>query len=317
MSKKPERRRSTAFSGLWRVAATAPDADSAAAIVDAFDELGAVSAFEDKPGGSWHVEGLSAETPDRGSIAGRLALAWLNLAGPPPELLWERVPQEDWLVNNQASFPPLVIGRYFIYGSHHAGGVPSGRIGLLIDAATAFGTGEHATTRGCLLALDAVARQMRPTKILDMGTGTGVLAIAAAKTRHRRVVARDIDAEAARVAGHNARRNGVASWVATGRSAGYANRAVIRSRPYDLILANILARPLTRMARDLGAALAPGGIAILSGLLTWQEKDVLAAHRLRGLTLRQRIVIDGWCTLVLARGRFRPFRSNNNKRVTP
>jgi ribosomal protein L11 methyltransferase len=244
-------------------------------------------------------------------------LAWLNLVGAPPDLIWERVPQEDWLVKNQASFPPLAVGRYFIYGSHHQGGVPPGRIGLLIDAATAFGTGEHATTRGCLLALDAALRQTHPTRILDMGTGTGVLAIAAAKTRHRRVIARDIDGEAARVAGHNARRNGVASSVATGRSAGYAHRSVIHAKPYDLILANILARPLTRMARDLGAALAPGGIVILSGLLTWQEKDVLAAHRLQGLTLRQRIVIDGWCTLVLARGRFRPFRSNNNKRVIP
>ncbi len=290
---------------------SAPDAVSAAAASDAFSELNAVSAFEDRPGGSWRVEGLSTEPPDRGTIASRLALAWLALAGDPPEPLWERVPPTDWLRANQASFPPLAIGRYFIYGSHHTGPVPPGRVGLLIDAATAFGTGEHATTRGCLLALDAVARIHRPAHVLDMGTGTGVLAIAAAKSARRRVVARDIDPESVRVARHNAKRNGVAGLVAVRRSAGYRDRLVARAAPYELVLANILARPLTAMARDLGRALAPGGIAILSGLLPWQEGLVLGAHRLRRLRLQQRIVIDGWSTLVLARGRpkaFRPIR---------
>lgn len=307
MSKKPEQRRT--FAGLWRVVVTAPDSTAAAAAADAFSELSAVSAFEDKPGGTWHVEGLSSETPDRGAIAARLALAWLALAGNPPEPHWERVPPTDWLRANQARFPPLAVGRYFIHGSHYLGRVPSGRVGLLIDAATAFGTGEHATTRGCLLALDASARIGRATRTLDMGTGTGVLAIAAAKTAHRRVVARDIDPESVRVAAHNAKRNGVAGLVAVRRSAGYRDRFVRRSAPYALVMANILARPLALMARDLGRVLAPGGIAILSGLLPWQESLVLGAHRLQRLRLKQRIVIDGWSTLVLARGRPRSFRS--------
>lgn len=306
MSKKPDLRRT--FAGLWRVAVTAPDADSAAAATDAFSELGAVSAFEEQPGGSWLVEGLSAEAPDRASIVARLALAWLGLVGNPPEPHWERLPPKDWLTANQASFPPLGIGRFFIYGSHHQGGVPSGRIGLLIDAATAFGTGEHATTRGCLTVLDAVARNGAAMHVLDMGTGTGVLAIAAAKTWHRHVVARDIDPESVRVATHNARRNGVAGLVAVRRSAGYRDRGLAAAAPFDLILANILARPLTLMARDLGRVIAPGGIAILSGLLPWQENLVLAAHRLQRLRLCQRIVIDGWSTLVLARGRPNHFR---------
>jgi ribosomal protein L11 methyltransferase len=291
------------------VVVTTPDSDGAAAATDAFSELSAVSAFEDKPGGTWHVEGLTTAPPDRGAITARLALAWLALAGNPPEPRWERVPPTDWLRANQASFPPLAIGRYFIHGSHHAGPVPAGRVGLLIDAATAFGTGEHATTRGCLLALDTAARIGRATRILDMGTGTGVLAIAAAKTAHRRVVARDIDPESVRVATHNAKRNGVAGLIAVGRSVGYRDRGVGRSAPYTLVMANILARPLAVMARDLGRVLAPGGIAILAGLLPWQESLVLGAHRLQRLRLKQRIVIDGWSTLVLARGRPQRFRS--------
>jgi ribosomal protein L11 methyltransferase len=297
------------MAGLWRVAVTVADADEAAAVTDAFIELESVSTFEEKPGGAWRVEGLSNDKPDRGTLIARLALAWLGLASSPPEPLWERLPPTDWLRINQASFPPLALDRYFIYGSHHHGGVPAGRIGLLIDAATAFGTGEHATTRGCLHALDALARGDRMGRILDMGTGTGVLAIAAAKTWHSRVEARDIDPESVRVAAHNAKRNGVARLVAVRRSAGYRDRLVAKAAPYDLVLANILARPLRLMARDLGHSLAPGGIAVLSGLLPWQENVVLATHRLQRLRLCQRVVIDGWSTLVLARGRSAHFRS--------
>lgn len=314
MSKKPDRRHPRgAIAGLWRVAVTVADADAAAAAMDAFIELESVSTFEEKPGGAWRVEGLTNDSPDRGALIARLALAWLGLAGSPPQPLWERLPPTDWLRINQASFPPLALDRYFIYGSHHHGRVPAGSIGLLIDAATAFGTGEHATTRGCLHAMDALARKGRMHRTLDMGTGTGVLAIAAAKTWHRRVEARDIDPEAVRVAAHNARRNGVAQLVAVRQSAGYRDRFVAKAGPYELITANILARPLALMARDLGRALAPGGIAILSGLLPWQENVVLAAHRLQRLRLCQRVVIDGWSTLVLARGRsvhFRPMRKH-------
>jgi ribosomal protein L11 methyltransferase len=310
LSQKPEPRR--VFSGLWRVVVTAVDAEGAAAAADAFGELGAVSAFEEKAGGVWRVEGLTTETSDhgRGTIAARLALAWLALAGDPPEPRWERVPPTDWLRVNQASFQPLEIGSFYIHGSHHQGKIPAGRISLLIDAATAFGTGEHATTRGCLLALDAMARVRRiGPRILDMGTGTGVLAMAAARTSRRRVVARDIDPESVRVAAHNVGRNGVAGFVAVARSAGYRDRLLQRAAPYDLVMANILARPLVLMARDLGRALAHSGIAILSGLLPSQESLVLRAHGLQRLRLKQRIVIDGWSTLVLARGRVKNFRS--------
>jgi ribosomal protein L11 methyltransferase len=298
----------SAAEGLWRVTLAVPDAAAAAAATDAFGEFEAISTFEERDGGPWCVEGFAREKPDRGPLLARLALAWLDLAGSPPEPRWEKLPRRDWVSVNQASFPPLLVGRFFIYGSHFKGRIPPGRIALAIDAATAFGTGEHATTRGCLTVLDAVAAR-GPHRILDMGTGTGILAMGAAKRWRRRVVARDIDPESVRVTAHNVRRNGVAPLISVGRSNGYRDRGVMQRRPYDLVLANILARPLERMAADLRRALKPGGIAVLSGLLAYQEAGVLAAHRSAGLSLRQRIVIDGWSTLVLGRGRSSFFRS--------
>lgn len=307
MSPKPERRPRT--TGLWRVALAAPNAASAAAAAEAFGDCETVSFFEERGGGSWRVEGLARAKPDRGSLLARLALVWLDLAGPPPEPHWERLPQQDWLRANQASFSPLTVGRFFIHGSHFAGLVPAGRIALTIDAATAFGTGEHATTRGCLCVLDAMAARGGPRRVLDMGTGTGILAMAAARRWPRRVVARDTDPEAVRTAAQNARCNGLAGLIGVARSAGYRERGLMRHRPYDLVLANILARPLERMAHDLGCALAPGGTAVLSGLLPGQEAGILAAHRLAHLHLKQRLIIDGWSTLVVGRGRSSAFRS--------
>jgi ribosomal protein L11 methyltransferase len=287
---------------VWRVAVTASDAAAAeAAAVALGTACAAVSAFEATPGGEWHVEGFAAEPPRRGALEAALALAWLPRAGEPPELAIERVPARDWLAANAASFPPLSAGRYFIFGSHHRGPVPPARIGLLIDAATAFGTGEHATTRGCLLALDALARRGPRRRVLDMGTGTGILAIAAARTWRRRVVARDIDAEAVRVAARNAAANGVAALVEVRRADGYRERGLRLAGRFDLVCANILARPLARMAPDLKRALAPGGIAVLSGLLARQEAFVLAAHRPQRLALVRRIALEGWHTLILQR----------------
>ncbi len=288
--------------GVWRVALTAPDADSAERAAAAIGSwCGAVGAFEISPAGAWQVEGFAAEPLERGAIEAAMALAWLGEAEAPPELSVERVAPRDWLAENQASFQPLTIGRYFVHGSHRRAPVPPGRVGLRIDAATAFGTGEHATTRGCLLALDRIAKRGRRRHVLDMGTGTGILAIAAAKTWRRPVAARDIDPESVRVTARNAAGNGVGSLVAVRRADGYRDRSLRRAPPFDLIFANILARPLAAMAPHLARALAPGGIAILSGLLARQERSVLAAHRRLGLALRRRIAIDGWHTLVIAR----------------
>lgn len=286
---------------VWRLQLRAADAVLAERAAAALGSVcRAVSAFEETDGGAWLVEGFS-ELPLAGvELETALALAWAD-HGTPPKPVLEKLPARDWVRENQESFPPRRIGRYFVHGSHHRGGVPAGAIGLLIDAATAFGTGEHASTEGCLRALDNLARRRRYRGILDMGTGTGILGIAAAKTFGRTVLAVDIDPGSVRVARENARRNGVARRVSTFGSPGFHSRCVRARRPYDLVLANILARPLALMARDLRCALAPGGVAVLAGLIDWQESYVLAAYRLQRLRLVRRIAVDGWRTLVLRR----------------
>jgi ribosomal protein L11 methyltransferase len=294
--------------GVWRLRLTAPDADLAERAAAALEELcQGISAFEIAGGATWLVEGFAVEQPRPEELETLLLLAWAGHGEPPaPDV--ERLPPRDWVRENRESFPPRRIGRYFIHGTHHRGGAPAGKIGLLIDAATAFGTGEHATTSGCLIALDRLARRGRRRNVLDMGTGTGILAIAACKTWRltaSAALAVDIDGGAVRVARENACRNGVAGGVRVRWSAGYRGRTVRERRPYDLVFANILARPLALMARDLAIALAADGVAVLSGLLARQERFVLAAHRPHRLQLCHRIVIDGWHTLVVRR-RLRP-----------
>jgi ribosomal protein L11 methyltransferase len=256
-----------------------------------------VSAFEIAPQ-EWRVEAyprLPVLTP---ALSAQLALAAAANQGTLVEIGEEKLPDRDWLAENQLAFPPLRIGRFFIYGSHYRGSVPSGAMGIMLDAATAFGTGEHPSTRACLMALDSLAKRRRFRRPLDIGAGTGILAIAAAKLFRRRVLASDIDCGAVRVARHNIGRNGVPSMVRIRRAAGYRDRAIRKSR-YDLILSNILARPLALMARDLAGALAPGGRAVLSGLLRRQEPIVLVPHRGCGIVLERRLVVDGWSTLIL------------------
>ena len=287
--------------GVWRLRLTAADAELAERAAAALGSVcGAVSAFEAADGGAWLVEGFSVAPFPGAELDTALALAWAG-RGPAPKPVIERLPARDWVRENQESFPPRRIGRYVVHGSHHRRRPPAGTIGLQIDAATAFGTGEHASTAGCLIALDRLARRRRFRRILDMGTGTGILAIAAAKTAARSVLAVDIDAAAVGVARENTRRNGVAPRVRTHAARGYLSREIRRRRPYDLVLANILARPLARMAADLGRVLAPGGIAVLAGLIEWQAPYVLAAHRAQRLSLVTRGILDGWCTLVVRR----------------
>lgn len=286
-------------SALWRVSVDAVDAESVEAAAAALDGVcGAISAFE-QPNGAWRVEGLALAPPERGAVVARLALAWSG-RGEAPAVAVERLPAHDWLRENQASFVPFRVGCFFVHGGNFTGRAPGGTVPLLIDAATAFGTGEHGSTKGCLLALSRLARSRR---ILDMGTGTGILAIAAAKRYRRNVLAADIEAEAVRVAGVNAARNGVAARIRPVLAGSYRRRTLARGAPFDLVLANILARPLALLARDLGRALASRGIAVLAGLLPRQEALVLTAHRAAGLHLAARIDVGGWRTLILARGR--------------
>lgn len=287
--------------GVWRLSVHAPDVESAdRAALALGTACDAVSTFESTPGGSWSVEGFVTAEPDRAELTAAFLAAWIGHGSPPVPLV-ERLPARDWVRENQESFPPRRIGRFFVHGSHYRGAVPAGARGLLIDAATAFGTGEHASTTGCLHAIDVLTRRRHFHSGLDMGTGTGILAIAAVKAGTRRMLAVDIDGGAVRVAGENLRRNRVRARSRAAWSPGYRSRTVRRQAPFDLVCANILARPLAEMARDLARVLAPGGAAMLSGLLQRQEPLVLAAHRNCRLFLSRRIAIDGWHTLILRR----------------
>ena len=287
---------------LWRVLLNVRDAASAEAAARALDPaVESVSAFA--ADSDWQVEGLAREKPDRAAIEANLALQWRD-GGAAPFVVIERLAERDWLGENQKSFGPIATGRYFIHPTGWRGRVPAGRIGLGIDAATAFGTGEHGSTRGCLVALDRLARRRRFRRVLDMGCGTGILAMAAARTWRHPVAACDIDPEAVRVARRNVAANGLGRFIAPRLAHSYGERALRRRGHCDLVLANILARPLIVMARDLGRALTPEGVAVLGGFLPWQEAAVLAAHRARRFTLCRRIVIDGWSTLIVSRSKF-------------
>ncbi|HTW54198.1 MAG TPA: 50S ribosomal protein L11 methyltransferase [Stellaceae bacterium] len=285
---------------LYHTAIRVEGAEAAGAVADIFDELtGAVSAFEvreptrGKPA-EWAVETYAPAPLIDAVLDIRLRLAANAAGGKILDLIEMPVADRDWLAENRRAFPPQRIGRFFIHGSHWREQPSSGAIAVEIDAATAFGTGEHPTTRGCLLAFDRLAKARRFRCPRDIGTGSGILAIAAAKALHRAVQASDLDPESARVARHHARRNGVSALVRVVCAGGAG-----RSRGHDLVFANILARPLMQMARDLARSVAPGGAVILSGLLRRQEAAVLAGYRMQHLPLARRIVIDGWSTLVL------------------
>ncbi len=255
----------------------------------------AVSLVDSGDRGLWRVLLYFQNEPDKPALRALASLA----AGPAAAkaLRFQRVAAKDWIGESLMALKPVEAGRFFVHGAHDRARVPVNRIDIEIDAALAFGTGHHGTTRGCLLALERLckARWRRPLRILDLGTGSGVLAIAAAHALRQRVVAVDIDPNAVRTARANVRQNRAAAFVEVGQADGVK---ALR-RPFDLVFANILLGPLQRLAVPLTRLAAPGARVVLSGLLVPQANAALAAYR--RLALERRIEIDGWVTLVLTR----------------
>lgn len=216
-----------------------------------------------------------------------------------PAFVLEAVPARDWVAESYAGLPAIRAGRFYVHGSHVETPPPAGAIAIAIDANTAFGTGHHETTQGCLLALDALAKAKRFRWPLDMGCGSGILAVGMAHLWSRPVLAVDVDRDSVRMAAENAQRNGVPTLLRPLVGNGFADARVRRDGPFDLIVANILAGPLCDMAGDMAAALLPGGTVVLSGLLQTQEVQVRARYRGYGLTLARRYPLGEWVTLVL------------------
>jgi len=248
--------------------------------------------------GNWSVTFYFGAAVDQATVRELAAVAaGAKVSG---ALRFARVAAKDWVRNTLAGLTPVTAGRFVVHGAHDRAGIAVNRIGIEIEAALAFGTGHHGTTRGCLLALDRIRKSGRAgLRILDLGTGSGVLAIAAARAWRGRVLAADIDAAAVRAARDNARRNRVGAMIAVVRADGVAAAAIRRQAPFDLVCANILLEPLQRAAAPLTKLVAPGGRVVLSGLLAAQANAALSAYR--PLALERRIDLDGWTTLVLRR----------------
>jgi ribosomal protein L11 methyltransferase len=262
-----------------------------------------VGVFEIEDGsGRWEVGGYFDAAPD---IAGLAVLARLHGAA---DFAVSRVADRDWVAQVRRELHPVHAGRFTVHGGHDSHRVAPNRIGLRIEAAMAFGTGHHATTRGCLLLIDGLARRgmrrgVRPARVADIGCGTGVLAMAAARLWRARCVATDIDDVAAATARENVRANRLGPWIAVGRAPGFRHAALRAAAPFDLVCANILAGPLERLAPEIARHLAPAGHAVLSGILRDQAASVEAVFAGHGMRRERRVVLDDWVSLLLRKQR--------------
>jgi ribosomal protein L11 methyltransferase len=248
---------------------------------------------EDEDHDVWRIDAFPTADDERQAL--------LDLLGAHGELrvTTEKLADADWLAMALSGLPPVRAGRFFVFGAHDRGLAPPSTVNLRIEAGAAFGTGHHGTTVGCLLAFDQLLKGQRFRKVLDVGCGTGVLAIAAARTGTSRAIGSDIDPVSVRIANENAALNQAGARFL--HAAGLNDPRIRAGLPYDLVFANILAPPLVALAQDIRNALRPGGTAILSGLLRTQERRVLAAYLSRGFRLKRRLHRDAWATLILRR----------------
>lgn len=248
---------------------------------------------EDEDRDIWRIDAFPTSEDEVEALTLRLA------EHPGVTVKVEPLADADWLAMSLSGLPPVRAGRFFVYGAHDQGRVPPNAVNLKIDAGAAFGTGHHGTTVGCLVAYDELLKRERFEKVLDVGCGTGVLAIAAARTGATLAVGTDIDAPSVRIANENAKLNQAnARFV---HASGLNDMKVRAGAPYDLVFANILAPPLVALSQDIKMSLRIGGVAILSGLLRTQERRVSAAYLSRGFRLERRIHRDAWSALVLRR----------------
>jgi len=283
---------------LWSIRvdfALKPDDALRLRIEAVMEELGtALSSFEEGKG--WRMETIAEAKPRVADV--RAALKPFGIAA-----VIDKLPQKNWVLVSRKGLPPIKAGPFFIHGEHDRNKRPKRGIALEIDAGMAFGTGRHETTMGCLKALLRLKKTHKFKRILDVGTGTGILAFGAWHLFGHPVIAGDNDKDSVRVARENAEINGLKKQVRIVSSDGYKAKTIRDHAPYDLVTANILANPLIALAPDLVRNLTRNGRAVLSGLLKEQEKDVLAAHRAVGLVLDFRLRLGDWSVLVLKRGR--------------
>ena len=259
----------------------------------------AVAAFEGPDGRTWLLEAYFADEPDEAMIR---ELIRPIVGAKADEAVFESIERQDWVRASLEGLKPVRAGRFLVHGSHDRGHVRANDLAIEIEAALAFGTGHHGTTLGCLRALVGVLKRGRPARVLDVGTGTGILAFAAAKALHAPVIAGDLDPEAVETARDNARLNGLAPVLRLYEGPGVRHALASRPRHFDLVFANILARPLKRLAPSLTAVVAEGGTIVLSGLIERDVPGVLSTYAHRGFRLAEHGLIEGWATLVLRRG---------------
>ena len=261
-----------------------------------FEGQAAIAAFE-RSDGRWGISVHFAEAPDQTSIRELVGIAAGGDVA--DDITFDTVEAKDWVRATLEELVPVRAGRFIVHGHHDRCRIPPNKLGVEIEAALAFGTGHHGTTRGCLLLLDSVLKARRPRRVLDLGTGTGVLGISAAKALRVKLLASDIDPSSVQVARDSARLNGTGNWVQTIQATGFSAPQFAEHGRFDLVLANILANPLRQMATPMARHLAPSALVILSGLLPSQASGVIAAYRARGLVLLRHLRIEGWSSLLM------------------